>query len=159
VLLGKGDGTFTNGDTRLLQGDGPLALAVTDFNDDGNLDVAVNSGFNFIDVLLGQGNGHLQAAPGLGGLTVGDVPFDLATADLNGDGIPDLVTADDTGRDVSISLGQGNGTFQSPTFVDVGSGGYDVATGDLNGDGHLDVVTANAASGDVTVFLGDSTGT
>src|SRR5262249_32593473 len=55
VFLGKGDGTFTRGNTARV-GVGPQALAVADFNNDGQSDVAV-VGWAETDVLLGNGKG------------------------------------------------------------------------------------------------------
>jgi hypothetical protein len=79
-------------------------------------------------------------------------------ADLNGDGRPDLVTANRDSNTVSLLLGQGNGTFQAKEH-DVGNGPASVAVADLNGDGHPDLVTANFDSSDVSLLLGQGDGT
>ena len=88
----------------------------------------------------------------------------VASGDFNGDGIPDLVT---TGGDILVSLGKGDGTFQSPVTT-VASIDYNVdgvAVGDFNGDGKLDLVVANTGEREdgygttVTVFLGNGDGT
>jgi hypothetical protein len=87
-------------------------------------------------------------------LTGGNVPNVVATADVNGDGIPDLVVtnfskgqSDLPDGEVSVLLGNGDGTFQ--TAVSYGTGGFGawgVALADLRGNGKLDIVVANECS-------------
>ncbi len=80
----------------------------------------------------------------------------MAVADLNGDGDPDIVTAnagsDPGSEDVSVLLGNGDGSFQDPQLFDAGDFPNSVAVADLNGDGTPDIVTANADPSDVSVL-------
>ncbi len=71
-------------------------------------------------------------------------PYFTASARLRGAGYPlDLVTANYNSSTISVMLGNGNGTFQSPVTYTVGSSPIAVAIGDLNGDGMLDIAVAN----------------
>jgi hypothetical protein len=79
-------------------------------------------------------------------------------ADLTGNGIADLVTANYAGNNVSVLLGNGNGTFQGALHFNAGSQPWSVAVGDFNGDGIPDLATANL-SGSVRVLLGNGNGT
>jgi FG-GAP-like repeat len=60
---------------------------------------------------------------------------------------------------VSVLLGRGDGTFQAPLTLPVGSGPFSLAAGDFNHDGHLDLVAANSGSHDVSILLGRGDGT
>ena len=82
----------------------------------------------------------------------------MAVADVNGDGRPDLVTANDFDNTVSVLLGNGDGTFQSQRTFAVGSRPYSVAVADVNGDGKPDLVAANYGDNSVSVLLGDGDG-
>ena len=62
-------------------------------------------------------------------------------ADVNDDKIPDLITANISSADISILLGNGDGTFQPPQRFFVGQGPRDVAVQDVNSDALLDLVT------------------
>jgi hypothetical protein len=70
-------------------------------------------------------------------------PFSVASADFNGDGKPDIAVANYNSNNVSILLGNGNGTFQTAVNYGVANGPFTVVVGDINGDGKADVITSN----------------
>jgi hypothetical protein len=75
-------------------GTSPSAVAVGDFNRDGQKDVAVvNSGSNNVSVLLGNGSGGFTIGPNSPIATSASNPIDIAAGDLDRDGILDLVVA------------------------------------------------------------------
>ena len=88
----------------------------------------------------------------------GNFPNSVAVADLDGDGFPDLVTANFGSDDVSLLLGNGDGSFQAAVSLGAGDGPFSVAVADLDRDGFPDLVTANFSSDDVSVLLGNGDG-
>jgi hypothetical protein len=81
----------------------------------------------------------------------------VAVADVNGDGRPDIVVA--TYSQVSVLLGNGNGSFKAAKNFAAGTRQHSIAVADLNGDGKLDLITANAYStNNVSVLLGKGNG-
>ncbi len=84
--------------------------------------------------------------------------FTIATADLNGDGNMDVVTASATNDNVSVLLGDGQGGFATPVNYTVGRDPEGVSLGDVNGDGLVDIVTSNGNAGTISVLLGDGNG-
>jgi len=97
-----------------------------------------------------------SAAPG-SPFAVGGAPASLAVADLNGDGVPDLVTSNHTGG-VSVLIGSGSGAFTVTAGPATGVFADSVAVGDVNGDGRADLVVANKGSSTVMVWVGDGSG-
>jgi hypothetical protein len=80
----------------------------------------------------------------------------LAVADVNGDGRPDVVVTSPMGSSVSVLLNSG-GTFGAVQSYAVAGVPAAVAIGDVSGDGKADIVTANA-NGTVSVLLGQGDG-
>jgi Bacterial Ig-like domain (group 3)/FG-GAP-like repeat/Abnormal spindle-like microcephaly-assoc'd, ASPM-SPD-2-Hydin len=90
----------------------------------------------------------------------GTGPISVAAGDFNGDGKPDLAITNFSSGNVSILLGNGDGTFQTAVNYSAGSRPISVATGDFNGDGILDLAIANnKTSGTVSILLGKGNGT
>ena len=159
VLLGKGDGTFLPQEVFPV-GEKPYSLAVADLNGDGKPDIIVaNSASDTVSVLLNLGGGkdYVNFAPQTTFAT-GRQPFSVAVADLTGDGIPDIVTANAFDNTVSVLLGNGDGTFQTQRTFAVGSRPYSVAVADLTGDGKPDIVTTNYGGNSVSVLLNNGGG-
>src|SRR5262245_2207980 len=81
----------------------------------------------------------------------GDHPESVAAGDVNGDGRPDLAVANVLSHNVSVLLGNGDGTFAAARTFTAGLAPRSVALGDVNGDGLLDLATANYVSNNVSV--------
>jgi hypothetical protein len=76
---------------------------------------------------------------------VGAAPFSVAVSDFNRDGKLDLAVANYGSNDVSVLIGNGDGTFHDAVNYGTGMQPLSVAVGDFNGDGKLDLVVANSA--------------
>ncbi len=86
-------------------------------------------------------------------------PERLASADLNGDNVPDLIVLHRTLDQLSVLLGVGDGTFAAPLVTAVGDDPRSVAVADFDEDGVPDVVVSNFTPGTVTLALGAGDGT
>jgi hypothetical protein len=156
ALISNDDGTFRPSQL-IPTGDGPSAIALGDFNQDGWTDVVtVNERSHDLTILLGQGDGTFDRGPSL---SVGSQPSAVVAGDFTGDGTLDLVVADAGDNDLWLLKGRGDGTFERGQRVAVGSQPSAMVTGDFNGDGRLDLVVSNFGSSDVMLLLGrgDST--
>jgi len=186
VRLGKGDGTFQpprlNASRNLL-----YSIATADVNGDGKLDLLVagadpNTSAGSVGVLLGNGDGTFQAIHNYS--SGGFFAFSVAVADVNGDGKPDLIVANNCGDilncfsdqdngSIGVLLGNGDGTFQAAqTYFSGGFYATSVTVADVNGDRKPDLVVANRclttspgcfvtppALGAIAVLLGNGDGT
>ena len=160
VFLGNGDGTLSSADGPVSFNTPPAALAVGDFNQDGLPDLAVADGYGGpVSILIGKGDGTFSPGMPVNGFSN---PSGLAVADFNGDGKQDLAVADLEDADSSdgrvvVILGNGNGTFQSPSATVTVIDAQGIAAGDLNGDGKLDVVATTDAG--ISILYGNGDGT
>jgi hypothetical protein len=180
VRLNQGNGTFGSPATYPTgpsSGFSSSLIVVGDFNHDGNPDIASASAYGGMSVILGTGTGTFGSPLTFSAnIDIGTQITNLAVADLNGDGIPDLVTAqswnlEPTWASVAVYLGRGDGTFAppaayKPSVIDV-RGTTSVNAGavllvDLTGDGKLDLVTSNyrpSGFGEIAVYPGNGDGT
>jgi hypothetical protein len=93
------------------------------------------------------------------GYPIGGIGSGVAVADLDGDGKPDLASANRESNCVDVFLNKGDGAFGASRTYGAGRDPFTAAVADLNGDGKLDLVTPNRLSNDVTVLLGRGDGT
>jgi hypothetical protein len=144
-------------------GSNPSSVVIGDANGDGKRDlIAANSGDNTVSVLLNT------APPGAATesfatqqtFATGTGPAFVALGDTNGDGLPDLVAANQGDSTVSVLLSTmvpGAATitpnFSSASTSAVGAGPFAVAVGDVNGDGKPDIVVANSVDYTLSVLL------
>jgi Calx-beta domain-containing protein/Big-like domain-containing protein/VCBS repeat protein/FG-GAP repeat protein len=92
-------------------------------------------------------------------MPVGANPRGIAAADFNGDGRPDIVTANNYSNDVTVALTDAAGSAASSLVnYAAGRGPYAVAAADLNGDGVADLAIANASNNNVSILLGTGNG-
>ena len=105
IFLGNGDGTFQS-QLPYTTGSMPYGVVVADFNGDGKPDLAVSNSDDppnsSVTVFLGNGDGTFQAQPN--NYTVGANPNGLVVGDFNGDGAPDIATANNGGNGTASVL-------------------------------------------------------
>ena len=163
VFLGTGAGTFIGPTEINLGPPGMGSIGAGDFDRDGNVDLAINTGGVgglILATLLGDGNGGFGPPT-----TFGTAMFNtlgLSVADFDRDGRLDAVAAVDGGVAVfqnSSGIACSAASFgPAPRAFNVGTGPYWTVSADFNGDGRPDLATANYNSNDVTVLLGDGAG-
>ena len=162
VLLNNGGGGFRAPLTFATGNPGAFWVATDDFNGDGKLDLAVahvfpdGSNNSKLSVLLSSGtdssgNPTFQS-PVLYTIGTNTTPQSVAGGDFNGDGKPDLVVAN-FGGNVTVFVGNGDGTFQPAVNYAAGTNPGFVAIGDLNQDGALDLAVANDGSSSTTISV------
>ena len=156
--------SFERGDSPLANQSLVSALAVGDFNADGDPDlVAANPHGDEVWVLPGAAGASFGAPSRF---PVGDYPESVAVADFNADGDPDLAVANTAlpsginalSDTVSVLLGGEGEGFGAAANLAVGDVPRSIAVGDFNTDGDPDLAVANAASDTVSVLLGGPDG-
>ena len=181
VYRGHGDGTFDTTDVGTFAvGDVASAIAVADVNGDGHLDVVATGIFvddlttfgteagDQICVIEGDGKGNFAPPRVYRGDTS---PISLAIGDFNGDGHPDVVTANGPSDTATVFLNDGQGGYGTPdgNWVGYVGGGAVNAPGsgiipaDVDGDGSTDVGfieygQQTTSDFQIAVLLNDSTG-
>jgi hypothetical protein len=136
----------------------PRSLAVADFNHDGKLDVAAAVYYTGkVAVLLGRGDGTFQPAVYYNIDSQLESVDSVAVADFNHDGNLDIAVADRLGQNISVLLGNGDGTFQPPVPFATNAQPTFVGVGDFNGDGNPDLIVADPPY--ISVLLGNGDGT
>jgi len=155
-LLGNGDGSFRQG-TSVSMGSfrGPIAIA--DFNKDVALDLVTRGCSIFHPtqcstlLMLDDGSGGFQPPT-----AIADIPGAF-TADVNGDGKPDLAGQTPDRSQVAVLLGNADGTFQAPLTFSAGTTPAIGALVDVDGDKAPDLIAINASSNSISVLLNTGT--
>src|SRR5436190_1925029 len=165
LMLGRGDGWFDIAPgSPISVGGNNQNLVVADFNGDAHLDAAI--------VSITTGRVYVVIGDGLGGLAVnatsyltGNGPFDIATADVDGDSFVDLVVVNEANGggtpSVSVLRGDGTGAFSAAGFYAFAGGSLPrgVAVGDITGDAVPDIVVVLTNANVVQILVGGGGGT
>jgi len=148
-------------------GSNPSCVATGDIDGDGKTDIAVaNSSSNSISVLRNiSTSGSISAGSfeAKVDFTTGNVPYDVAIRDIDGDGKPDLIVTNNGSNSASIlrnlsTPGTLNaGSFDSKVDLSTGMNPYRVAIDDIDGDGKPDLAVNNYLSNSITVYRNIST--
>lgn len=146
VLLNQGNGIFGTAADYDSGAWWPRSVRLADMNGDGVLDLmATNYGMgsaSTASLLIGNGDGSfgtpsqyaLSISSSYPGVYSGEV------ADLNGDGLPDYVSANYGDLTVGVLLNQGNGSLAPVVRYATSTSAYKLAAVDVDGDGVLDLV-------------------
>ena len=134
------------------------AVAINDFNGDGDLDLVIaNEAQNTATILMGKGDGTFTAGTTL---LTGAGPSSFAAGDFNLDGLEDIAVLDNVENTVSIFSSNGDGTFSANSARSgTGSGPSSLIAADFNRDGRTDLATVNSGENTVTILLGRGDGT
>ncbi|MBD3178320.1 MAG: T9SS type A sorting domain-containing protein [Candidatus Latescibacteria bacterium] len=161
MVINPADAAETNlfeGPILYLMDNGPESITSNDFDGDGNIDLAVaNEHSCNIAVMLGNGDGYFGTAVYYSTGNSTD-PRSITSADFDGDGNIDLLTANNSTGDVAILLGNGDGTFISPSYYLSGYHPNFVISSDFDSDSNMDVAVSNGGENAVAILLGNGDG-
>jgi len=143
-------------------GNRPSGTAIADVNGDGRQDlIVVNQTDGTVSVLLGMPDGTFGSRTDV---SAGTGPYGIVIGDFNEDGKIDIAVTNTCGPscgNISVLLGNGDGTFKAPVSYPTGPSPMGLVAADFNHDGHVDIAVVDncgTSCGFVSVLLGKATG-
>ncbi|MBU8932954.1 MAG: VCBS repeat-containing protein [candidate division Zixibacteria bacterium] len=162
VLMNGGDGSFYD-EVVYPVGQWPFGICAADFDLDGHIDLAtVNETTElqvYVSILMNNSDGTFASFMNYVAGTTGGQPVSIAAADLNGDGYPDLATANNGDNTVSVLSGVGDGSFSIFTEYAVGPGPGVIRAADIDNDADIDLMVGNIYTNSFSVLLNNRYGT
>ncbi len=157
ILLGNGDGTHAP-QQEIAVGSAPRGIAVLDADGDGDIDIVnTNAGSGNMSIVFNDGNGVFGGPTFFDG--GGSSEWALAAADMNDDGILDLVVGARSSQTIIVLTGNGDGTFSIASSQSAGGQVWMLVVGDVDGNGTEDVATANSTTNNGAILRGNGDGT
>jgi FG-GAP-like repeat len=159
VLTNNRSGRFVLDATRTV-GPYPVSVAAVDINGNGKIAlVSANENNGTLTVLTNNGSGKFGYNATLNvGSGPSSGPASVVAADINGDGKPDLISANSGDGTLTVLTNNNSGGFGSNATLVVGSGPLCVTAMDVNGDGKPDLISANSGDGTLTVLTNNGSG-
>gem|GEM_PF-2603280 len=150
---GNGSGTFQT-PSLALGGVGGVFITLADVTGDGRPDVFIpNQALQGVFVCNNTGLGTYSNA-GMVSVPGTSAKWSCAVADVNGDGVKDLLDPRSSPARLGVALGLGGTSFAAPVdLVTAGSQGIEVEAADLNNDGRIDAVMTDVSSSQLFVFM------
>ena len=127
-------------------------MVPADVNGDGKMDlvlVANKTTSSGVLVMTNNGTGGFTVS---GYYPVGNSPYALVAADVNGDGALDVITVNHGDNTLTVLTNNGAGVYGFNTTLNVGSGPESLTAADINGDGRMDLIAGNWNDGTVSVL-------
>lgn len=159
IRIFEGDGLGSFVEAAAIEGlVDPLRVVADDWNLDGLPDLVCVDPEQGAALFLNRENGSFRA-PIVHALAA-EGPTDLAIADFDEDGTPDVVTSNLVSDSASVLLGNGDGTLtQTIELTTPIARPSAVAASDLDDDGHVDLAISHDEGGGATLFYGAGDGT
>ena len=167
ILVGDGNGVFTQNDIIDDVGGSPASIVSAGFNKDEYTDLAVvNSEDDQLKIIFGKDGGLFdinlyECATGKDPISI--ISYNFNNISDNGpNSIPDLAVANRGSNNIYVWLGNGDDTiFDAAKNYNLGVSPEAIISADFNKDGNLDLSSANVGSPDrhVIVLLGNGYGT
>lgn len=159
VHPGRGDGTFEK-PSFTATAERPYDVDLGDLDADGDLDLVVtcNNDPGPVEIRYNDGSGGFDDVELLFPAFEEQEPFNSEIADVNDDGLPDLLIVYNDTENLTVLLNRGDRVFEVASRPPLGTDPKPIRSGHVNDDAHLDLVVANYEGGNVMVLLGDGEG-